>query len=119
MTTETSDAINDLGAAADAAKAGIRTYDTSTGATEGADKIQERWREAERDYGSGLDVKEAAQRIKQKAAEAPTGPTAEHLAEADAEQHRRVAERMGATGGVDLNKITLTKPDEPLTARNA
>jgi hypothetical protein len=123
MSDNTDTAINDLGAAIDAAQnrpAGIETHGTSTGVNEGADKIAERGREAEAAYGGGMDTKEAAGKIKQKMAEsAASGPTPEDVAAADQEHHRRVAERMGAPDGVDLNKITLTKPDEPITARTA
>jgi hypothetical protein len=119
--SETSEAIDNLGAAIESAQnrsPGIETHGVSDGVNAGADKIGERWREAEAAYGAGFDAKEAAQRIKAKQAEsAASGPTAEDVQAADAEQHRRVAERMGVEG-VDLNTIRLTK-DEPISARDA
>jgi hypothetical protein len=69
--------------------------------------------------GTVEGLREAGREIVRRRQEAEaSGPTSDDVAAADAEHHRRVAERMGVPG-VDLNKIVLTKPDEPLTARNA
>jgi hypothetical protein len=69
--------------------------------------------------GTVEGLKEAGREImrRRQEAEAP-GLTPDDVAAADAEHHQRVAQRMDVPG-VDLNKIVLTKPDEPLTARNA
>src|SRR5262245_7764849 len=123
--SEAQTSIDNLSAAVDAARgrlaemetpaAGIKTYDTSTGAADAADQIRQRWQETAE---AGDTVETAAKKIRAKQAEAAaSGPTPDDLAAAQAELGRRVSEHAGRP--IDLNKPEWTgeNKDQAKSAR--